>query len=100
MEGLFYNCEDGYLEAILRGFKSGILTSTQYLNLTQCETLDDLKLQLAATDYGNFLQNEPSPLSTPSPKFFLSCLSGSEQLETICEGLATFLSCLSGSEHE
>jgi V-type H+-transporting ATPase subunit d len=24
----------------------------------------DFKLQLAATDYGNFLQNEPSPLST------------------------------------
>ena len=24
----------------------------------------DLKLQLAATDYGNFLQNEPSPLAT------------------------------------
>jgi V-type H+-transporting ATPase subunit d len=24
----------------------------------------DFKLQLAATDYGNFLQNEPSPLAT------------------------------------
>ena len=24
----------------------------------------DLKLQLSSTDYGNFLQNEPSPLST------------------------------------
>ena len=23
----------------------------------------DLKLQLAATDYGNFLQNEPSPIA-------------------------------------
>jgi V-type H+-transporting ATPase subunit d len=64
MEALYYNCEDGYLEAILRGYKSGILNSTQYLNLTQCETLDDMKLQLAATDYGNFLQNEPTPIST------------------------------------
>ena len=64
MESLYFNTEDGYLEAILRGLKSGILNSSQYLNLTQCETLDDMKLQLAATDYGSFLQNEPLPLST------------------------------------
>jgi V-type H+-transporting ATPase subunit d len=32
--------------------------------LTQCESLEDLKTQLSATDYGNFLANEPSPLST------------------------------------
>ncbi|KAJ2311838.1 H(+)-transporting V0 sector ATPase subunit d, partial [Coemansia sp. RSA 2702] len=35
-----------------------------YLNLTQCETMDDLKLQLATTDYGHILQNEPSPMAT------------------------------------
>ncbi|KAJ3298538.1 H(+)-transporting V0 sector ATPase subunit d [Borealophlyctis nickersoniae] len=64
MEALFFNVENGYLEAIVRGFKSGILTSNHYLNLTQCETLEDLKLQLASTDYGNFLQNEPSPIAT------------------------------------
>ncbi|RUP23493.1 ATP synthase subunit-domain-containing protein, partial [Jimgerdemannia flammicorona] len=29
-----------------------------------CETLEDLRLQLSATDYGSFLQNEPSPIST------------------------------------
>ena len=72
MEGLFYNADDGYLEAIARGLKAGILSTSQYMNLTQCETLEgtnhlntpDLKLQLAATDYGSFLQNEPSPLAT------------------------------------
>ncbi|KAJ3194576.1 H(+)-transporting V0 sector ATPase subunit d [Irineochytrium annulatum] len=64
MEGLFFNVEHGYLEAIVRGYKAGILTSSNYLNLTQCETLEDLKLQLSSTDYGNFLQNEPSPLAT------------------------------------
>ena len=64
MEALIFNVEDGYLEAIVRGFQSGILTHSQYLNLAQCETLEDIKLQLAATDYGNFLQNEPSPLTT------------------------------------
>ncbi|KAJ3087826.1 H(+)-transporting V0 sector ATPase subunit d [Quaeritorhiza haematococci] len=64
MEALFFNIEAGFLEGIVRGFKEGILTQSNYINLTQCETLDDLKLQLSATDYGNFLQNEPSPLAT------------------------------------
>ncbi|CAB5376420.1 unnamed protein product [Rhizophagus irregularis] len=64
MEALFFNINDGYLEGIVRGYKSAVLNSTHYLNLTQCETLDDLKLQLSATDYGNFLANEPSPIST------------------------------------
>ncbi|KAJ3328940.1 H(+)-transporting V0 sector ATPase subunit d [Blyttiomyces sp. JEL0837] len=64
MDMIFFNVDDGYLEAIVRGYKAGILTSNNYLNLTQCETLEDLKLQLSSTDYGNFLQNEPSPLAT------------------------------------
>ncbi|TPX38457.1 hypothetical protein SeMB42_g06735 [Synchytrium endobioticum] len=64
MEALFFNAEDGYLEGVVRGFRQGLLTSGHYSNLIQCETLEDLKLQLASTDYGNFLQNEPSPLST------------------------------------
>eukprot|EP00842_Homolaphlyctis_polyrhiza_P003156 jgi/Hompol1/3841/HPOL_006776-RA len=69
---LSFNIEHGFLEGILRGYKAGVLSSSTYMNLTQCETLEGkrlrlrlhLKLQLAATDYGNFLQNEPSPLST------------------------------------
>ena len=40
MEGLAFNTENGYLEAYARGLKAGILNQTQYLNLTQCETLD------------------------------------------------------------
>ena len=58
-----------------------MLTQVQYSSLTQCETLEggfasilhnplmqqcmtDLRTQLASTDYGNFLANEPSPIST------------------------------------
>ncbi|KAF9288043.1 H(+)-transporting V0 sector ATPase subunit d [Linnemannia elongata] len=59
MEGLFFNADDGYLEGIVRGYRSSILTNTAYINLTQCETLEDVKLQLAASDYGTLLQNEP-----------------------------------------
>jgi V-type H+-transporting ATPase subunit d len=62
MQEAFFNVDHGYLEGLVRGFKSGILDRTDYLNLVQCETIEDLKLQLAATDYGNFLQNEPSPI--------------------------------------
>lgn len=64
MEALFFNTSSGYLEGILRGYKSGILNASQYNNLTQCETLEDLRMQLSATDYGNFLANEPLPLAT------------------------------------
>jgi V-type H+-transporting ATPase subunit d len=49
---------------VVRGYRNGLLTGNQYINLTQCETLDDLKLQLSSTDYGNFLSNVPSPLAT------------------------------------
>jgi len=64
MEGLFFNVDNGFLEGIVRGYKAGILTQSHYSRLTQCETLEDFKTQLSATDYGNFLANEPSPIST------------------------------------
>mmetsp|Transcript_23022 Transcript_23022/g.59172 ORF Transcript_23022/g.59172 Transcript_23022/m.59172 type:complete len:363 (-) Transcript_23022:352-1440(-) len=61
---IYYNVDGGFLEAIARGFRSGILTAADYANLQQCDTVDDMKLQLQGTDYGNFLQSEPSPIST------------------------------------
>ncbi|KAI6030558.1 ATPase V0 complex subunit D [Pisolithus orientalis] len=64
MEGLFFNVNNGFLEGIVRGYKAGILTQNHYASLTQCETLEDLKTQLSATDYGNFLANEASPTTT------------------------------------
>ena len=72
----------GFLEGIVRGYKAGLLTQGHYANLTQCETLEgvsvcsqepilrphlssiDFRTQLSTTDYGNFLANEPSPIST------------------------------------
>uniref|UniRef100_A0AAZ3PNB4 V-type proton ATPase subunit n=1 Tax=Oncorhynchus tshawytscha TaxID=74940 RepID=A0AAZ3PNB4_ONCTS len=60
---LYFNVDNGYLEGLVRGFKAGILSQGDYLNLVQCETLEDLKLHLQSTDYGSFLANEPSPLT-------------------------------------
>ncbi|KAF7768532.1 hypothetical protein Agabi119p4_7775 [Agaricus bisporus var. burnettii] len=64
MEALFFNVDTGFLEGIVRGFRSGILNQNQYANLCQCETLEDFRTQLSATDYGNFLANQPMPIST------------------------------------
>uniref|UniRef100_A0A3B4B7R3 ATPase H+ transporting V0 subunit d1 n=1 Tax=Periophthalmus magnuspinnatus TaxID=409849 RepID=A0A3B4B7R3_9GOBI len=60
---LYFNADNGYLEGLVRGFKAGILSQADYLNLVQCETLEDLKLHLQSTDYGSFLANEASPLT-------------------------------------
>jgi len=59
-----FNINDGYAEALVRGFRAGILTTQDYTNLTQCETLEDMKMHLGSTDYGDFLANEASPLHT------------------------------------
>ncbi|KAL6073506.1 V-type proton ATPase subunit d [Balamuthia mandrillaris] len=61
---LTFNVDDGFPEAILRGYRSAFLTPADYANLCQCDTLDDMKLHLAGTDYGDFLANEPSPIHT------------------------------------
>ncbi|XP_036375213.1 V-type proton ATPase subunit d 1-like [Megalops cyprinoides] len=60
---LSFNVDNGYLEGLVRGFKAGILTRADYQNLAQCETLEDLKLHLQSTDYGNFLNNESEDLT-------------------------------------
>jgi V-type H+-transporting ATPase subunit d len=56
-EALNFNVDSGYLEAIVRGYRSGLLTSSDYNNLCQYKTLDDIKMHLGATDYGPYLAN-------------------------------------------
>lgn len=55
---LYYNIHNGMLEAEVHGYRAGILKSTEYNNLAQCDNLDEMKSHLAGTDYGTFLQNE------------------------------------------
>lgn len=47
---------NGYLDGILRNHRSSLLTTGQYTNLCSCDTLDDLRVQLATTSYGDLLQ--------------------------------------------
>jgi len=91
---MVYNINDGYLEALVRGFRSGILTQHDYSNLTQCDTLEDMKMHLASTDYGDFLANEPSPLHTTTiaEKCTLKMVKEFNHLRAqATEPLATFL---------
>jgi hypothetical protein len=39
---VIFNIDHGYLEGLVRGFKSGILKHQDYMNLVQCETLEGL----------------------------------------------------------
>ncbi|XP_037131475.1 V-type proton ATPase subunit d 1-like isoform X1 [Syngnathus acus] len=52
---LTFNIDHGYLEGLVRGLKAGLLTQTDYHNLAQCDTLEDMKLHLQSTDYGTLL---------------------------------------------
>nr|POE46247.1 v-type proton atpase subunit d [Quercus suber] len=63
MEGCFYNVSSGYIEGIVRGYRNTLLTGQSYSNLTQCETIDDVKLQLGPA-YGDFLASLPPNPST------------------------------------
>ncbi|KAI9673816.1 MAG: H(+)-transporting V0 sector ATPase subunit d [Trizodia sp. TS-e1964] len=65
MEGLFFNVNNGYIEGIVRGYRNSLLTGQNYGNLTQCETIDDLKLQLGPA-YGDFLASLPPNPTTSS----------------------------------
>ena len=52
-----FNSKHGYLEAILRGFRSGFLNDSEYRQLTQCETLEDFKLCFQETDFAEILSS-------------------------------------------
>ncbi|KAL7711483.1 V-type proton ATPase subunit [Entamoeba marina] len=67
--GIFtFNLDDGFLEAYVRGLKSGLLNENDYLSLTQCSNLEDLKVALLQTDYKDAFQNEPSPITVSAIK--------------------------------
>lgn len=63
MEGLYFNVNGGYLEGIVRGYRNTLLTGTNYGNLTQCESIDDIKMQLGPA-YGDALSSLPPNPST------------------------------------
>ncbi|KAJ0410174.1 hypothetical protein P43SY_002506 [Pythium insidiosum] len=58
-----FNIQHGFVEALVRGFRSGFLDDVDYHHLTQCETLEDVKLNLQETDYDQFMADESGVVS-------------------------------------
>ena len=48
-----FNIRHGFVEALVRGMRSSFLVDTDYNHLIQCETLDDVRLNLTETDYAD-----------------------------------------------
>jgi len=67
-----FNVQNGFQEAVVRGLRSGFLTQEDYRRIGACDTLEDVRSALEETDYGTFLQDEPSPIlvSTISKKCY------------------------------
>mmetsp|Transcript_4549 Transcript_4549/g.9178 ORF Transcript_4549/g.9178 Transcript_4549/m.9178 type:complete len:384 (-) Transcript_4549:78-1229(-) len=59
-----FNILHGFPEALVRGMRSSFLADSDYHHLTQCETLDDVRLNLTETDYGDAIADTPT--LTPS----------------------------------
>lgn len=58
--------DHGFLDGILRGYYTQLLSAGDYANLTQCETVDDMKVHLMNSDYQAVFQDVPSPLTAQS----------------------------------
>lgn len=59
-----FNIQHGFAEALVRGMRSSFMKDADYHHLTQCETLDDVKLNLSETDYADALAD--SDAMTPA----------------------------------
>lgn len=55
-----FNIQHGFAEALLRGMRSSFLGDSDYHHLTQCETLDDVRLNLTETDFSDVLADSNS----------------------------------------
>ena len=54
---IYFNTADGYAEAMLRGFRKGILGEQHYTALRNTTNLKDLKSVLMDTDYADYIKD-------------------------------------------
>lgn len=66
MELSLFNVDNGFIEAMTRGLRSGFLSPDDYRRVKGADTLEDVRTALEETDYGTFLQDEPSPIQVPT----------------------------------
>eukprot|EP00558_Chaetoceros_sp_UNC1202_P003340 CAMPEP_0197243484 /NCGR_PEP_ID=MMETSP1429-20130617/8924_1 /TAXON_ID=49237 /ORGANISM="Chaetoceros sp., Strain UNC1202" /LENGTH=355 /DNA_ID=CAMNT_0042703719 /DNA_START=94 /DNA_END=1158 /DNA_ORIENTATION=+ len=55
-----FNIHHGFVEALVRGMRSSFLADADYHHITQCENLEDVKLNLTETDYSDALADMTS----------------------------------------
>jgi V-type H+-transporting ATPase subunit d len=58
----FFNVQNGFTESLVRGLRSGFLAEEDIRRIKSADTLEDVRTALEETDYGTFLQDEPSGL--------------------------------------
>mmetsp|Transcript_22764 Transcript_22764/g.53107 ORF Transcript_22764/g.53107 Transcript_22764/m.53107 type:complete len:397 (-) Transcript_22764:51-1241(-) len=68
MELSFFNVNNGFNEALVRGLRSGFLTPADYRRISNADNLEDLRSALEETDYGTFLQDETPPIKAETIK--------------------------------
>lgn len=63
-----FNIHHGFIEALIRGMRSSFLSEADYHHITQCENLEDVKLNMSETDYADAVADmsvmTPSVLQT------------------------------------
>jgi len=62
MDLSFFNVKDGFTEALVRGLRSGFLGPEDYRRLSSADNMEDIRSALEDSDYGQFMQDEPSPI--------------------------------------
>lgn len=73
-----FNILHGFPEALVRGMRSSFLSDADYHHLTQCETLDDVKLNLSETDYGDALADMGALIPTGLQKAAVEKVSSAD----------------------
>lgn len=58
-----FNVDCGYFEGLVKGLKDTLLKQSDYENLVQCENIEDIKINLQATDYAGYLTTDIGPIN-------------------------------------
>ncbi len=87
-----FSINDGLSEGLVRGFRLGFIDDVEQHHLAQCETLEDVCLNLVETDYGSILQSEEKSPSAIRDAMLAKLTAEFEYLRSTAVGpLAQFL---------
>lgn len=53
-----FNIHFAHVEALVHGLRAGFLNDTDYKHIIQCETMEDIKMNLQETDYNSYIADE------------------------------------------